>query len=415
MNDDRMDDLIERTLAKGSIPADATTAERAEVESLLEVMGVLQAARGASGEEARVSMAMARARFQRYIAANQPSSAVSRPVVRATPRPGFFGRLVGRGGVMAMAGSAAGVAVLGLAAVLLWQLAFSSPTAAYAQMVDPGDYVQVEGVVEDSADGAFKLKSELGTVEVELSDTTALVDAETAEDLSTLRAGDRVLVGGIAGQGRKLAAQTVALSQSPGGTAPKVINFRQLKMLRADLEGQVVTYTISNDGTRGAVLIEAANGDRFLVQVDGKSAEQLLARASTALGQRVKVQQGSGTTSGTFSLEIPTADSPPPEGTAGAFVTVRGVVMSVESSSSPGARRILDGTAVIQTLRGPVTVVVRASARVFPGESGLTPGAGSRGEATGHTVVVTGGIDRKTGNVIADAIVMGPKLERPQR
>lgn len=419
MNDDRIDSLLEQALANRSIPADATAAERAELELLLETMGVLQSARNDAAEGARATMPTARARFQRYMTAN-PAVRTPSPVTPSSPRPGFFGRLLGRGRIPTMAGSAAGVAALVIAAVVLWQVTFSEPTSAYAQMVDPGDYVQVEGVVDTSPDGRLELQSELGTVELELSESTALVDAETARELSTLKPGDRVLVGGIAGKGQKLAAQTVALSQSAGEPAPRVITFKQLERLRANLEGQVVTYTISNDGTRGAVLIETASGERFLVRVDGKSAEQLLSRASTALGQSVKVQQGTGAIDGTFSLEPPAATDPQatptrPTGEKPAFARVGGVVTSVQPSTTSARGRILDGVVVVQTARGPVTVVVRANAQVFPGESGLTLGAGSRGEATGHTIFVTGGFDKKSGNVIADVIVMGPKLERPQR
>lgn len=419
MNDDRIDNLLEVALRTGRIPEEATPTERAEIASMLGAMGVLQAARAEQTEETRVSVPTARARFQRYVAANQGPAALP-PNVDPIPSPGFFGRLFGRGGIAAFAGAAAGVGVLVLVGAILWQVAFSSPTSAYAQMVEPGDYVQVEGVVKESSSGQLELQSELGSVDVELSDATALVDAEAAGDVSTLKAGDRVLVAGIAGGGRKLLAQTVALSQSSGEPAPKVITFKQLERLRPDLEGQIVTYTLASDGTRGAVLIETEGGERFLVRVDGKSVEQLLSRASTALGQRVAVREGSGLTSGTFSLEVMSAAGPgapatpsPTEMTR--FARVAGVVTSVVPSATSAAGRIIDGTVTIQTLRGPVTVIVRPNARVLPGDSGLTLGAGGRGEATGHTIVVTGGIDKKTGNVIADVIVMGPKLERPLR
>ena len=422
MSDGRVDDLLELTLTTGRIPDEATPAERAEIASVLGAMGVLQAARAEQTEETRVSMPTARARFQRdvgYVAANQipaPEPGTADPL----PGRGFFGRLFGHGGMAALAGSAAGIGALVLVGAILWQVAVSGPTSAYAQMVEPGDYVQVEGVVKESSSGQLELQSELGRVDVELSDTTALVDAEAAGDLSTLKTGDRVLVAGIAGAGRKLLAQTVALSQSRGEPAPKVITFKQLERLRRDLEGQVVTYTLSSDGTRGAVLIETASGERFLVRVDGRSVEQLLSRASTALGQRVRVREGSGLTSGTFSLEVQpaagagaTATPGPAEKTR--FARVAGVVTSVVPSATSAAGRIIDGTLTIQTLRGPVTVIVRPNARVLPGDSGLSLGAGGRGEATGHTIVVTGGIDKQTGNVLADVIVMGPKLERPSR
>jgi hypothetical protein len=422
MNDERIDALVDKALAAGSIPAGATPAERAEVETLLETMAVLGTARDAAEREAAASMPLAQARFQRHIAREQSAAALP----QRTGRRARAARSLLRARGMAWVGSAAAVGAIVVAAVLLWRITLSEPTSAYAQVVEPGDYVQVEGVVLETSDGALSLKSALGDVDVELHDSTTVVDADTAQEVSTLEPGDRVLVSGIAGRGRKLVAQTLAVGGDSGEPAPRVITFKQLERLRPNLEGQVITYTISSDGTRGAVLIDAGDGERFLVHVDGASAAQLLARASTALGQRVRVVEESGITSGTFTLELPVlpptdpttipGDQRPGAGTDRArpgLASVKGVVTNVEVRAATNSDRILEGLVTVQTLRGPVQVVVRLTTRILPGESGLTPGAGLRGEATGHTISVSGGIDTETGQVVADVIVMGPKLERP--
>lgn len=416
---DRIYALLEEALATGTIPSVATVSEREEIEGLLAAMGVLESVADGTRREAEASMPVARARFRRYVASEQ--AAMATPQARRS-WPWERLRLRTRG--VAWVGSAAGVGVIVLAAVLLWQAAFNEPTSAYAQVIQPGDYVQVEGVVEETNDGVLSLQSALGDVDVEVDDATTVVDAETAQEVSAVKPGDRVLVSGIAGRDRRLRAQTLAVGGEPG-QLPKVVTFRQLERLRANLEGQVITYTISSDGTQGAVLIDAGDGERFLVRVDAASAARLLERASTALGQRVRVVEESGVTSGTFTLDVPVMPVPDPARTPAegertptdrarpGLVSVRGVIVNVQMRAATESDRILEGLVTIQTPRGPVPVVVRATTQVLPGESGLTRGAGLRGEANGHAIHVSGGIDKETGQVVADVIVLGAKVERP--
>jgi hypothetical protein len=201
-----------------------------------------------------------------------------------------------------------------------------------------------------------------------------------------------------------------------------VVPFRLLERLRSQLEGHVVTFTISSDGTQGAVVVDAGEAGTFLVPVDAASAARLLQRASTALGQRVRVTEESGVTSGTFTLEVAegevlptqTPEGEPADGRPG-LVSVRGVVTNVEVRAATDGDRIVEGIVTVQTPRGPVEVVVRETTRVLPGNSGLTRGAGLRGEANGHGILVSGGIDKETGQLVADVIVMGAKADRPGR
>jgi hypothetical protein len=420
MSDERMDELLEEALATGDVRGDATADERAEIERLLEAARLLAATRHATEREAEAALLAARTRFQRHVGARPPSAldAISRP--RMLP----WGRRMPRQATWALAGAAGVVAVVALAAVLLWTN-LSEPESAYAQVVEPGDYVQVEGVVEARNGAALSVRSALGEVEVEVDDETTVVIAAEPTDLATVNVGDELLVSGVAGD-RKLRAQTLAITGERGRTVPQPLPFRPLERLRTVLEGHVVTYTLSSDGTHGSVLIDAAGAGSYLVRVDGASAARLLERASTALGQRVRVTQESGVTSGTFTLEL-AATPPSPTGTPGdgqtpqgqrdrpELVSVRGVVAGVSARRSTDAEHILEGIVSVQTARGTVEVVVRATTRILPGESGLTRGAGLRGEANGHGIFVSGGIDKGTGHLVADVIVLGPKAERPGR
>jgi hypothetical protein len=339
-----------------------------------------------------------------------------------------WGRSVPRRVTLALAGAAAAIAVVAVGAVVLWGTTFGEPESAYAQVVEPGDYVQVEGVIEEAGEGVVGVDSALGEFDIQVDDETVVLDGDEPVEVSTLKPGDRLLVSGVAGGDRRLRAQTLAVAGETTGPAPRVVKFSRLERLRSALEGRVVTYTVATDGTRGSVVIDAGSAGTFLVQVDGVSAAMLLERASTALGQRVRVVEESGVTSGTFTLEVgeqapvptvttdspddraPVTDRRPPE-----LVSVRGVVTNVEVRAAREGDRILEGLVTVQTPRGAVEVVVRDSTRVLPGNSGLTRGAGLRGEADGHGILVSGGIDKETGRLVADVIVMGAKVERPGR
>jgi hypothetical protein len=404
MTADRIDELLEEALATGAVPDHASASERAEVKRLLEARGLLQTVAAGVGEEAESSRSTARARFQRYVAVN---SAEAAPRRRLLP----WGRLAPHRMTMALAGSAVSVAMIAIAAVIAWQLTGNSTPSAYAEMVEPGDYVQIEGVVGDATGGELELESALGNVDVELGSATVM-GADAAHGAGSLRRGDRVLVSGIAGGGGRLVAQTVALGADGDERPPRVINLRQLRRLQASLEGEVISYTISSDGSRGAVLLEASDGSRYLVPVDGESATRLLEEASTALGQRVTVVEASGTTPGTFTLDLPSSQG---EGHAGELVNVRGVIAAAAIAPQPTGGGVPDVLLTVQTVRGPVEVRVPEDARSFLGASDLPAGPRLLIRAVGHTVSVTGGRDAGTGQVVADALVLGPRAERPGR
>ncbi|MEX1104124.1 MAG: hypothetical protein WED87_07730 [Dehalococcoidia bacterium] len=408
---ERIDDLLQEAIATGTIPEGATETERAEMQGLLEAMGLVVEARSHVGQEAAASMPTARARFQHHVAASQPTR--GRITIDANSRPRMlpWGRLLPRGLTMALAGSAAAIGVLALAAVVLWRTTLNDPPSAYAQVVEPGDYVQVEGVIEENAKGQLSVQSALGDLDVEAQLAT-LMGADPVRGVPGLKPGDRVLISGIAGKGRELVAQTVAVSEERPERPPRVINFRQLRRLQAALEGDVVTFTISNDGSRGAVLIEAEDGNQYLVPVDGESAARLLEQASTALGERVRVVEESNVTSGAFTLELP---AEPGTDDRLELVNIRGEITNAAIGPAPTHAGAPDILLTVQTLRGPVDVRVPETARSLVGRSGLTAGPRLLARAVGHTVSITGGNDAATGQVVADALVLGPKVERPAR
>ena len=70
-------------------------------------------------------------------------------------------------------------------------------------------------------------------------------------------------------------------------------------------------------------------------------------------------------------------------------------------------------TLTLATLDGRRTVAVRSDARVLPGESGLTAEQVLSEASIGHLLIVRGGIEPRTGAVVADIVLAGKKVQRP--
>lgn len=425
----RLDDLLQQTIATGAIPSEATEAERAELQPLLRMARAAAQDRARVEAEATASMPIARARFERFVAAQQAQASPEPRAVVSEPKAGFFGRLLKGHRGLVLSGAAVAIGVLAVIAVSGSQLLLSDTETASAQVLSPDDYVQVQGVVKDvSTSGDTRtvtLDSELDAVRVTLNAETSVVDEDSTVEVSTIKAGDQLLVGGVVGSNRQVTANTVAVSKARA-TAPKVIKLKKLGKLVPNLEGRVALLAVSKDGTNANVLFDAADGQRYLVKVDARTAETLV-RLNSALGARVRLLPGDNTRDGVFALTLTdgTGGSPTPERTStpapspsptrvagGAirpdagesagkptFVTVRGIVVAREAN-------VLQ----VLTLRGRVAVAVRPATRRFWGESGI--GANETGNpdvVIGHTVSVTGGVDSRTGRVVADTIVVGPR------
>lgn len=398
MTPDRLDDLLERALATGAIPGDATAAERAELLPLLARADALQLATTRVDAEAKATMPSARARFQRHLASQQAPA----PVAVPASRRGIFARWFGGGGMATWAGSAAALAVVVLVAVLVLQ-PFSNVETASALTVD--DYVQVQGVVSATSDGGVTVQSPvLGRLDIALSDTTALTDDSGTRAPSSLRPGDPILVSGVVTARRAIAASNVAVAANQA--VPTPVGERKLPLLRAfrrDLEGTVSLFALSPDGTRARILLVTPK-ESLLVDVDPASMDRFLANSPRAVGAVVRVVEGEGLARGVFRLEAvsdapptrtPGVSSPVPE-----FQGVRGVVTSRTAN-------IL----MVRTDRGTVPVVIRRLASIRLGESGLTLADVREGETIiGHEVSVTGNLDKPDGRrVVATLIVVLPK------
>ena len=428
MNKDRIDELLAEALATGEIPAGVTAAERIEIARLVETTASLRSMRAAIEGEASATMPTARARFERHIAAG---AATARPVPAAvrherSRRGSWWGAMLLNRTMMG-SGAAAAIGIIAVLAVFLSQNAFQGVETASAQVLTPGDYVQIEGVVGETKDGRVSVHSEFGDFDFDLSTETSVVNGQESSDLSGVKAGASVLVGGIVGKDRVVAANTVSLSATTPAQ-PKRLKLVQLKELRPNLIGKVTVLTISPDGTKGRVHIDTGDGQRFVVPVDGQSAEELIERFSTALGAKVEVGAVGGSKPGTFRLQVQDSPPPPPAqvspaatrsaGSLPAPTTVPGVATDPASPRFVDVRGVILGrvgnTVRVQTLRGPVIAELRRTSRILPGQSGLTVETILRGDAVvGHEITISGGLDAASGHVVIDVAVLGPK--RPGR
>jgi hypothetical protein len=127
------------------------------------------------------------------------------------------------------------------------------------------------------------------------------------------------------------------------------------------------------------------------------------------LGQRVTVT--GGPTADTFALDVPDETAP----VDSPLTHIRGVITNALVEPPPAGGGDPTVVLTVQTLRGPVQVRVPETARSFVGASDLPAGPRLLVRAIGHTVSITGGLDEGTGQVVTDALVLGPKAERPVR
>lgn len=408
----RIDDLLASTLQSGRIPSDASEAERAELQAALETSTKLQSQRALVQREAVKSMPAGRARFERFVQEQKAT-----PVATAEPRRGFLGRLLAGNRLVLSLGTAVAVAAIAIVAVFASQGLLSSTDTANALSAD--DYVQVQGVVSSATTSGdqqtVQLSSELGPVTVLVSTDTSTVDETTPNGVAALKAGDTVLVGGLVtavSPTREITASTVAISQA-SAAPPTQVKLKVLKKLLPNLQGRISVLSVAKDGESARVVIAAASGERYVVRVDGKTAESLLQKATTAIGTEVSVGAGIAANDGVFSLTVVGSPGQPGAATSApeaarprlTFAGVKGVIVGREG----------DLLRVVDADRKVVVVSIRSNTRIMLGTSGLTladVGRAGRGLVIDHTVAVSGGIDAATGQIDADVIVIGPKFVR---
>jgi hypothetical protein len=418
MTTGRLDQLLDETLASGAIPAEATADERARIEEMLAGVAGLQRAAEAVRAEADAAMPVARARFQRHLAASGSSAHPPAPARPTKSRAGFLGGVFGSVGALRLSASAAAVGLIALAAILVAQ-PFSGVDTASALSVD--DYVQVQGVVsETAADYVTVQSSEFGTLRIGLSEGTSIVDNETVRERSDLHPGDTVLVSGVVRDARKkdirIDANTLALASNGSAPTPTTVALKTLRDFQEGIEGTVTVLAIAPDGRAARILIDTGSGHQLVVNVDRASAENFVGGAGTPLGTRVRIIRDDSLPPGVFRFEMvvskpPSNDGSGPtggrpgmdsHGTPPSLVRIEGVITAREADR-----------ATVETDRGPVTVLVRPHTRILVGESGLTLESLRAGEtAVGHRASVRGGFDKRQDAVIADVVVLGPLASR---
>ena len=439
---DRIDDLLEQALETGTIPSEATQAERAELELLLAGTAMLRAAKVAAEADAAAAKPIARARFERFAAQHQAAATAARaraPQAAKPPRGPLRHLVALATGVRGVA-LAAAIGLIAVVAVFATQN-LRNTTESAAAAFEPGDYVQLQGTVESASPGTLHLRYELGTVDVDIADATTVIDDGTAIDPSSLKAGDSVLVGGVVGENRRVSARTLAVSEVRL-PEPSAARITRLEALEGKLPGRVVAFALAPNG-RGRVTLETADGRRLLVIVDARSAERLVALGAIP-GRRVVVGGVSPAGERVYFLEFEGSSPPPPSSGAGTgtgttprptltpasggtpaasvtrpagAATAAGGTVARPDGASTGMVRV-SGTLLareglvltLATDRGTATVHLRPDTRVLVGESGITLrewAAGATG--VGHTMTVSGGIDARSGVVVADVVVVGPK------
>ena len=409
MTADRFDDLLARALAAGAIPPEATEDERARLASLLQAGAVLEQAGARTHLEASAAMPAARARFERFLAGERQRAL---PAAPPRPRRGFLGRILHPNRGLLLAGGAVAVGLIAIVGVFAGESLVTGTDTASAQVLMPNDYVQVQGVVKSitpqGSTTLVELQSEFADVKLVVSPDTSVVNGSGGQ-VSDIKAGEMLLVGGLVNPDQTVAAQTVAVSAQKQA-APQQSRLQALKKFMPNLQGRVILLAVSKDGSTARVLIQAPNGTRYIVNVYPRTAERLLTASSTVIGANVLVSEGEVPNDGIFALSesaTPAAASGCPVTAATsrpAFVGVCGVI----------AARMGNVIFVIDANRVTHRVVITAQTRFLLGESGLTRASVREGKSVvGHTIAVTGGYGAD-GRVIANVVVVG-KLFSPAR
>jgi len=420
MTTHRVDDFFGEALATGNIPKEATPAERAEVEQLLLAARALGTDRAQIDAEARASMPVARARFERFVAESRANAAsVGAPRIS---RGGILGWLFGVHRALATTAAAVGIATVAVLALVLSQNVFTGVETASAQVLTPGDYVQVEGVVSEASgnggERTVKVQSEFGAIDVALNAVTSVVNDETQKDFSSVKKGDAVLISGLVRPDRSIAAHSLAVA-AQSGTPPKKVTPQLLKQLDSAVEGRIVVVSLAEDEVRASVVIDA-RGKQLIVPIEARSVKLLLQNGSTPVGGRVVVSREAGQPAGTFSIQF-LGQGQPGSATANPGATRASGAPGASSATPPvpvhftGIKGVVTGRAgavlQVESAKGQTNVVVRPETRLVLADSGLLRDAIVRGEsAVGHEVTISGAIVGE--RVIADVIVFGPKLTR---
>lgn len=428
---DRIDDLLDSLLETGELPADATAAEREEVESLARAAGLMRATRDVTETEALATKPIARARFERFLADAQPvAEPASARAVRPAARESWFARFFATNRGLRGAGLAAAIGIIAILAVFASQNAFNRTESAVAQVLEPGDYAEVYGTVssvEGEGDALmFKVNSEFGVLEITADDETSVVESNNVQQLTSIQPGANLLIAGLVGQDRRIAAQTLALAgieSTPVASATS--SAQELKRTPpSEFEGRISLMTLAEDGLGAKVVVLADDGTRYVVRISRLNAGTLLTSVDRILGTRIHLIRAAIGGDDVYVARLARANVEPAATRTPATTgttPVRGAsAVATQAAASPAAsgftRRggvIVSRDANVLTVKtegGDLKVVIRTQTQVILDTTGLTRADILRGDTViGHQVIVQGGIERVTGRFIADVIVVGAK------
>jgi len=385
----RFDSLLDRALVTGEVPPEATPEERRELEELLVAAGVIRATSAAIDAEAAKSKPVTRARFERFVQqAGRPATAA--PWGR---RP--FRRMFGLPRGLALAGSAVAAGLLAVVLLVVSQGALDSTDTAVAEVLQPGDYVQLDGIVsDDSGEGegrVLTLLTEFGSVRVSLSPGASVTAGDSGEPPARFRPGDNLTLSGNVSGDRSVLAHAVALLDHDG-QPPTMMRPRHLGRQSPGVTGRVVVLAVTSDGNQGRVLLDAGEGRHYLVTVDSESISKLITASTHAPGARVTLSPHEGDRPGVFTVAV---DSEPMPGHR--MHGLRGVILEHNGDSLE-----------VETARGRFTVTLTDDTRIILAQSGLDRAEFmADGGGVGHHVVVVGPIHDDT--AAADVLAVGPR------
>ena len=408
MDETRLDNLLDIALATGELPADATDEERAELAPLLQTVTALEQPAAQVASEAAETMPVAGARFQRFIA----SEASPAPPEQAAqhPSPGWLVRLFGSRRPLAAAGVAAGVVVLAVVGVLGSDLLFSDASSAYALEADPGDFVQIDGVVIGVTDGddgpRIRLESEAGYIDIDLSDETSIVDDSEKIDPSAVRVGQRLAVAGLVNDHRRLGATTMSV-QAADAPRPGPIEVDHDDVSDKGIQGNIVAVRINKDRGVAKVTVRRSDGKVATVDVDVDMAVSFIGSHGFGPGVDVELTRGEDGHGASVKPLHQLDRDDPCERSRGILdsldrETICGVL---EASRWPELKLLtLDGVLKVRLLPEVQILIV--------GENGFTPFEWLEADVPiGHGLRITG--TRRGEDFLASVVIIEPWIDLP--
>jgi len=202
---------------------------------------------------------------------------------------------------------AAAVTAIGIVALFVSGSLTSNVDTASAQVLEPGSYVELQGVVTEASaphNGVVtvRVQAEFGDVVVDLNADGVIDEGGVSRAVSSLRKGDALVVAGQVGFDRSVAASRLAFAATAAGEKKAAV--KALKALPDGFEGVVTTVAISADGTTGTAVVEDKAGQRFVVPVTAETAATLLNQAASAVGSKVTLKSQDGKGAAGVSLEV---------------------------------------------------------------------------------------------------------------